>query len=95
MGIEITGDTLQLAQDMTQVERDALLIELYKDQTAQHAKVTFVHNVLEKLDALVGQLVNNPPTGIMGKMVSQFMPEMPAQSPGGLHLPPAPPVKRR
>lgn len=96
MAIKVTGDTLTNAENMTQVERDALLIEVYQSITAQHVKVTFVHNVMEQLDKLVSGLMANPPSGMMGKLVSGMMPTMPERpvaSKSGLHLPPPPPLR--
>lgn len=90
MPIKVTGDLLTNAQNMTQVERDALLIEIYQDVTAQHVKTSFIHDVMRKLDELVANLVANPPGGLMGKMMGGMMGGMPERPASGIVLPPPP-----
>jgi hypothetical protein len=89
MPIEITGDSLTMAQEMTQVERDALLIEIYRELTAQAPKLTAVKGVTDKVGEFLAGILSNPPGGLLGKM----MPDMSAMS--GLVLPPPPNGKRR
>lgn len=76
--IVIPGDSdiLTAVKDMPQIERDALLVSLYREVTAQRQFIDEIHN----FTSMVMQLVQNPPGGLAGKMMQSMT--------GGLSMPP-------